>query len=312
MRFATSPLWETLAAVRTFVDERSRAYHEPWQDTVRARAARVDLAPLLAVQPRHGYVPDFLTPPPAGPAPRLRDQLAELAATPLDRVSAELRRCRLDATPTHAAAIDELLADPAAGLAALTERLHDTWRELVAPFWPRVRALLDSDIDRRSRTLARHGLRRLFDELHPTIGWESRGIAIADDDSTVVEVDARGLVLMPSAYIWPIVAPIVDRPWQPTIVYPARGIAALWRRPSPPPEALARLLGATRALVLTTLDRPLSTTTLAALTELSPAGVSRHVLALRDAGLLSATRTGHEVRYAPTELGRAVLKASRR
>jgi hypothetical protein len=35
---------------------------------------------------------------------------------------------------------------------------------------------------------------------------------------------------MPSAYLWPNVATIVDEPWLPTIVYPARGIADLWER----------------------------------------------------------------------------------
>jgi DNA-binding transcriptional ArsR family regulator len=133
---------------------------------------------------------------------------------------------------------------------------------------------------------------------------------VADGRDTVVPLDERGLLLMPSAYISPVAATIVDPPWQPTIVYPARGIAELWQHPAAPPEALARLLGATRALVLTTIDRPLSTSTLAALTELSPAGVSRHVIALRDAGLLTAARRGHEVRYGLTPLGRSLLRAS--
>ena len=71
---------------------------------------------------------------------------------------------------------------------------------------------------------------------------------------------------------------------------PRGGIAELWRAPSPPPDALARLLGRTGALVPAGLERPLSTTALAALIELSPAGTSRHLLPLRGAGLVSATR----------------------
>lgn len=309
VRFATSPLWETLAAVRTFVDGVPGEYHAPWHAAVADRLARVDLAPLLATQPRRGYVPDFLTPPPSGPAPRLRDQLAALRATPPAHVREELLRCRRDArSPLDLEQLDALAADPERALSVLADGLHDAWRELVAPFWPRVRALLDGDIDHHSRLLARHGLRRLFDELHPKIRWTERGVEVCGvDDDVVVELDERGLLLMPSAYIAPFVAPIVDEPWQPAIVYPARGVAELWRRPSAPPEALARVLGATRALLLATLDRPLSTTTLAALTELSPAGVSRHVVALRDAGLLASTRRGHEVLYRRTPLGRALV-----
>jgi hypothetical protein len=60
VRFAVSPLWETQAAVQALADERGRSYHSPWLQLVRARAARLDLAPLLAVLPRRG-VPDFLT-----------------------------------------------------------------------------------------------------------------------------------------------------------------------------------------------------------------------------------------------------------
>ena len=89
------------------------------------------------------------------------------------------------------------------------------------------------------------------------------------------------------------------------------GIAELWRAPATPPDALARLLGQTRALVLAGLDQPLSTTALAALLELSPAGASRHLLALRDSGLVAATRHGHEVRYRRTALGSALLRGGR-
>jgi DNA-binding transcriptional ArsR family regulator len=114
---------------------------------------------------------------------------------------------------------------------------------------------------------------------------------------------------MPGAYVWPSVAAIVDEPWQPTIAYPAQGIAELWHAPPPPPEALARLIGRTRALVLASLDQPASTHVVAAVLGLSPAGASGHLLALRDVGLLTTTRRGHEVLYARTALGTTLLRA---
>jgi DNA-binding transcriptional ArsR family regulator len=310
VRFAVSPLWETLAAVRALVDDDHRRFQEPWLDAVGADAVeRHGLEPLVALQWPKGYVPDFLTPPPEGPAPRLRDQLALVRATPLVQVEEELRR-RLESAPGARTGVEPLLADPARALERLADLMQVAWRELVAPFWPRIRALLDGEVDARSRTLARHGLRRLFDELHPRIRWSAEGVVCdrpGDDD---VELDERGLVLMPSAFVWPAVASIVDPPWQPTIAYPARGIAELWRSPAPPPQALARLLGPTRAMLLAALDEPRSTTTLAALTELSPAGVSRHLLVLRDAGLLASRRRGHEVRYARTPLGDSILRGA--
>jgi hypothetical protein len=309
VRFAISPLWETLAAVRALVDEREASHHRAWLRQVADAAATAGVRMLLAVQPLAGYVPDFLTPPPVGPSPRLRDQLAQVRATPPRQAATELRRC-LDGSP-EPELIEHLLEDPAAAVRTLAEAMHGAWRDLLAPFWPRVRALVDGDVDRRSRTLARHGLRTLFDDLHPRIRWTERGLAVRDGDAAAVALDSRGLLLMPSAFLSSGVVAIVDPPWQPTIVYPARGVAGLWQAPAAPPASLARLLGPTRALLLTTLDRPLSTTTLAALTELSPAGVSRHLLALRDAGLLSTARRGHEVRYARTPLARGLLQANR-
>ena len=136
------------------------------------------------------------------------------------------------------------------------------------------------------------------------------GIEVDDEIGEVVELAGRGIIFMPSAYSWPGVYAITDKPWQPAIVYPARGIEELWQQSSPPPAALGQLLGSTRALLLASLDAPTSTTALAALTEVSPSGASRHLLALRSAGLLSATRHGHEVRYARTRLGSALVQAA--
>jgi DNA-binding transcriptional ArsR family regulator len=310
VRFACSPVWETQAAVRTFADARARAQHEPWHRLVRERALRLDLTPLLAVQPVRGYVPDFLAPPPHTAWPRLRDQLAQIRATPPARVAHELERC-LETVEgeQNRRLLGSYLAEPTRARDLLASRLQAAWTELVAPFWIRVRALLDREIEQRSRTLARHGLRRMLQELHPRIRWTKRGLSCADRTGRTVEIDERGLVLMPSVYLWPKVAAIVDEPWLPTIAYPARGVGDLWRTPTPPPAALARLLGRTRALVLASLDQPLSTTTLAALLELSPAGASRHLLALRDAGLVSTARHGHEVQYRKTRLGSALLRS---
>jgi DNA-binding transcriptional ArsR family regulator len=312
VRFAVSPVWETQAAVQASADERGRSYHEPWLLLVRERATRLDLAPLLAVLPRRGYVPDFLTPPPRTSRPSLRGQLAEIRATEPAQVARELERCRdtVDGEP-YRRVITSLLTDPERARDQLAARLHDAWASLIAPFWVRIRTLLDRDVEERSRALTRHGLRRVLDELHPKIGWTKRGLSLADRSGRTVAVGERGFLLMPSAYLWPHVAAIIEEPWLPTIIYPAAGIAGLWQTPAAPPGALGRLLGRTRALVLTALDQPLSTTALAGMTGLSPAGVSRHLLALRDAGLVCTGRHGHEVRYRRTELGSALLRARR-
>jgi DNA-binding transcriptional ArsR family regulator len=57
---------------------------------------------------------------------------------------------------------------------------------------------------------------------------------------------------------------------------------------------------------------PASTTALARRHAMSPAGASRHLVALRDAGLVTGTRHGHEVRYARTRLGTELIRPADR
>jgi DNA-binding transcriptional ArsR family regulator len=312
VRFAWSPVWETHMAVRTLVDPGARPYHEAWHAAVAGEVARLDLDPLLAVNPRTGYIPDFLTPPPRRPDPGFREQLAEITATPPEQVARELRRCRDTMSDASARrVVGRMLDHPAASRDLLAERVRLAWERLVSPFWRRVRAVLDADIAHHSRRLARGGLALMLDGLDPRIRWRSGAVEVDDRLHVAVDLGGQGLVLMPSAYIWPGVVAIVDKPWQPTLGYPARGIADLWGDPPSQPYGLVRLIGRTRALLLASLDQPASTTSLAALLGLSPSGTSGHLIALRDAGLVFGTRHGHEVRYSRTALGARLLRASR-
>jgi DNA-binding transcriptional ArsR family regulator len=286
VRFATSPVWETVLAAR--------------------RRGGPELGVLLAVNPPRGYTPDFLTPPPETPAPRFASQLAAVRRTPVERVRAELERCRgITGDP---ATVERLLADVDAARAELAAAIERAWQALVAPTWPRLRALLSADVAYRSRQLTEQGLRHVVSGLHAGIRWDGASILVDASSDDAVDVDERGIVLMPSAAIWPNVAVVTDAPWQPTLVYPARGIGRLHEPAPDPDEALARLLGKTRAGILAALDVPASTTALAARLALSPSGASRHLLALRDAGLLEPARHGHEVRYERTRLGTALLR----
>lgn len=99
VRFAVSPVWETQAAVQALADERGRCYHGPWLRLVQARVARLELAPLSAVLPRRGYVPDFLVPPPRTPRPGIGAQLAGIRATGPAQVARYRHRANETRTP---------------------------------------------------------------------------------------------------------------------------------------------------------------------------------------------------------------------
>jgi DNA-binding transcriptional ArsR family regulator len=73
-------------------------------------------------------------------------------------------------------------------------------------------------------------------------------------------------------------------------------------------EDLARLIGRPRAVLLTALAEPASTTGLAARARLPVSSVSEHLAILRAAGLVSTTRTGRYLVHQRTALGVALAR----
>ena len=244
-RFAISPLWEVGNAVRLLTRPELSGYHEPWLASVQPELDSVDLSAVMALHPPGaGWVPDFMTPPPRRVSPTVEQQLAEVARTPLQFVTSELERARPGQTDLAArAVIDELLADPAAGLARVCAQLAEAWRVLVAPSWPRIRELVAADLAHRARIMAAHGFGAAVDDLHARVRWTGDAIAVQDPARVEHVVAGAGLILQPSAFSWPAVIVILDA-GPAILVYPARGVAVLWRTGVvEAPVALARLLG---------------------------------------------------------------------
>jgi DNA-binding transcriptional ArsR family regulator len=308
VRFATSPVFETLLATRTLVDPRAVTYVRPWWDAVRGLPLWTALTPLLAVQPRVGETPDFLTPPPTSAAPTFADQLAQVRATPPDLVEHELGMARTGQTdPRAREVVDTLRRDPGQALDVLCEALELAWEHLVSPWWPRVRDALNADIAHRSRILAEHGVGDAV-VVHAQMRWAGDRLDLGAYGTEERVLGGDGLIMVPSAFTWPSVLAVTGRPWQPTLVYPVRGVSAVWTdRPVTASRALARLLGRTRARVLTALAEPASTTVLAARLGVAASGTSAHLTALHQAGLLARHRHGHEVRYQRTPLGELLV-----
>ena len=117
--------------------------------------------------------------------------------------------------------------------------------------------------------------------------------------------------MTPSAFVWPMVYSSTIPPWQPTLTYPARGVATLWNDSSRTASAGASaVLGRSRAELLSQLDTPRSTTELARRTGLTAGGVSQHLGALRSGGLVTPHRVGRVVLYARTSVAEALLEAA--
>ncbi|MFE7119238.1 DUF5937 family protein [Streptomyces sp. NPDC057654] len=310
-RFAISPLWETQEAVRTLSRPDRHGYHLPWLRRMREAAAGIDLAPVRLLMPAHGYNPDFLCPPPTGPLASFADELERVRAADPRTVRAEVARSLAD-TPGAAGSPrgQALLDDPARTVRELADLLEQVWDALVAPHWPRLRALLEADVAFHSRRLADGGLEQLFAGLHPRLSWDDGVLTVANRSPSrhARVLTGEGLMLVPSVFVWPDVVSGFDPPWQATVVYPARGIGALWSPPGQGSDALARLLGPNRAAILTGLDTPASTTDLSHRHGLAPSSVSAHLSVLRDAGLLRSRRDGLRVLYERTPLGTALAE----
>lgn len=290
-RFALSPLWEAIASLRVLSFPAEHPLHHPWERAVRPRLTGLDLRPLTElITP--GLIAAFVCPPPVSHAPDLELELATLRAQPHDRVQAGLEACGLR-HPDPAGRLDEL-----AGL------VRAYWDIAIAPYWPRIRALLDGDVLHRARLMATSGARGLFEDLDPGITWQNDTLHVRRrrQRAAHVRLEGQGVLLIPSVFAHPRVFSLTAPGWQPLLRYPVRGVATLWesKEAAPPHAALAKVLGRSRALLLSLLDQPATTTTLAARTGLTSGAVSQHLTAMRDAGLLTAHRLGKEVLYART------------
>lgn len=301
-RWAISPLRETLSAVRLLREPHRQGYHQPWLRSVAGVLAELDLSPLLQVMARK-YNPDFLIPAPPGPTAQFTDELAAVRRTPYAQVRTELVRCFREQHGHHFPPPAQALVDhPVRARDLLADTLLACWEGLIEPWWPGIRDVLAGDIAYRSRQLADGGLTAALSDLHPKIHWHHPTLVVDLAGPGYRDVEA-GLVFMPSTFEWPNVGVILDRPWLPTIDYPARGIAALWEPRSAPPAALARLLGRTRATLLAALTEPTSTTALARGCALPISTVSEHLTLLREAGLVATHRVGRYLQHTRTPLG---------
>jgi DNA-binding transcriptional ArsR family regulator len=277
---------------------RGHPVHLPWKSSARS-LDELRVPELTTLLHAWHYTTEFLSPPPDGPETTAQAQLSTVRATPPHQVALELAMVDAD--------LGALPDDPAAARDLLADQLETVWDALLAPEWPVLRELLAADIAHRTRLLGESGAAHVLDGLHPRVRMAGTSLLIDIHARERLEIDARGLLLIPAVFAWPNVGVVTVPPWQTSLLYPARGIASLWAAPEGPPEPLTGVLGRTRALLLAALDRPAATTDLAARLDLAPATISAHLTALRAAGLLAGDRDRHRILYRRTALGDALL-----
>jgi DNA-binding transcriptional ArsR family regulator len=320
VRFAFSPLCETVMSLRTLGSANDQA-HRPWVAGASRRLASstVDLPLLTALVRPAGYVPDFLVPSPRTGRPRFRTALGQVAASRPEDVAEQLTILTEHDLTEKRPWRDErvhllrrLAAEPQDALTRIVAELDAYWKVAIEPVWPRIEPMLQADLAYRLEQLSTKGLDHLLRSLHPIVSFDGEAIRVEKYWDETADLGGRGLLLVPCAFAWPDVIVQTEEPHTPTLSYSPRGMALLWTESSPRDRtALADVLGRTRALLLAGLDLPMSTTQLSDQLELSSPTVNAHLKALTNAGILSSRRDGRTVLYARSALGDALLRGAR-
>ncbi|WP_344659257.1 DUF5937 family protein [Catenulispora subtropica] len=213
---------------------------------------------------------------------------------------------------------ERLLADPAAVRSRVRQTLEWCAQAFFDAAWPGVVPQLTADIRHKVDLRERQGLGAALAAVSAMVRLDPDGSAIVLDklqDNTTSGREA-GVTFLPSVYGHPHLVAVHAVGWRPVVQYPVARTAA--------PQAvsletmqlrLEALAHPVRLRLVRTLARgPHTTGELAHAWDLTPPEVSRHLAALRRAGLLTTERRGRYVHYrldlsATTTLGADLLAA---
>ena len=304
-RFGTSRLVETTAGLSVLHRADPLPWHCAWRSAhLPASSERLAGEPVAAAVLAHAYGPswtaDFLTVPPPAPDLSLDAELAHLESLSDAEVRADLAFVRTPLAPGLSAS----------GLATtVAELLRWVWDVTIRPEWLRRRRVLQADVVAGTARLSAEGWSGVLRGLAPGVRWLGDG-RLQVNAGRFPPRDVRGCDLLffaahsrGSSVQWRL-------PDRYALVYPVSGSSAA--APAAVPDALARLLGATRARVLASAQVPVSTTALTAVTGLPLGSVGGHLRVLLDAGLLERRRAGRQVLYWCSDAGTALVAASAR
>lgn len=333
VRVARRPheLWETVLSLQS-LQTRQRTVLSGWRNAALARLATprssAALRVLRPLVPARGYFPDFLTP--AGGEGSIADGIAALLDTPHHRIAGELGLLvTAGATTTghgppaeRDAVAGTLVLDHHPGTCAgetlasarrleRLDRLGDALAHYhdaaLAPYMPRIRALIDADRALRARALLDGGVEALLETFRPVARWRPPVLEADYPVDQDLRLGGRGLLLVPSVFCDRTPITFLDPSLPPTLVYPVGRPAADVRDGAD--DAVDALIGGTRGEVLRRLhEAGAGTGELARLVGISAASASQHASVLRRAGLVVSRRAGNTVVHHVSPLGAALLR----
>jgi DNA-binding transcriptional ArsR family regulator len=242
----------------------------------------------------------------------LPEALETLRSARLGVVRAELARAYAGLRAPVPAWVRGLHAGDAGARELLLRAERTAFDHVVRPVWPVVQDLHRAELARHALALAENGTGATLAALVPGARWGKGvwelddGTLAGDSDVRKVDVDGRGVVLMPTFH-WAGGPLVADLPGRPVVVtYPAGSGLPPTPHGAGTEGALAAV-GRTRAEILQLLAQERTTGELARALGVSAPTVSAHAAALRAAGLVTTTRDGRAVKHRRTATATLLL-----
>jgi len=233
------------------------------------------------------------------PLLRVRGRSADLAHPQVRARVISLARAR-GAGAERAARL--LVAEPGAARRSMAAMLRRCWSVFFAQDWAEAEPVLAAEVRTRGALCARRGWPAAVRGASPALDASPDGRIIIDKvQSKALPAAERGLMLVPSTFGGGHLY-VTDEPGRPVVIHypvPVPPDAASRRRTLSRLTALAHpgRLEVCRAIAV----EPRSAREIARLWRLSEPTVTKHLSALRAAGLVKAERAGHFVRYSLDE-----------
>lgn len=286
------------------VDGNGHDWHGPAR-TMFTSTARALLA--LAPTRRFVYLLDVLT---ADPQEAFQSVYEDPSDARREADAEQVHRMNLGSIPVWPVHLQE----SAPAQQELERALRSFHSACIAPRWSQATGRFQRDLLTRTALLRNQGVATLLNTLSPHMHLRGLTLESAYPWERRVRLNGRGLVLMPSAFWtgYPVIT-WINGGGDYMLIYPARQFAEQdakrrdARTTARARDSLATLLGPTRAAVLRTLRRPLTTSALAGHVGISLSSASRHAAALQASGLVISERQGQMVVHRISDLGSALL-----
>jgi DNA-binding transcriptional ArsR family regulator len=281
------------AAVRAAMSPRLAGWTESWWWTTQA----IRSTPFVTAAPPGDEYSGRLGQLRAMPAQRLAGQLLR-PISPSGDVHAALHWSR-SRGPAVAAVVEALVTRPAEAVEDFLRFLDRSWQEWFSAEWVRIRPALVVRASLFADTVSMRGAAAALAALDPSVTLAGSGgaVSIAKVQNARHDVSRRGLLAAPSTHIRPhlYVADVRGHPL--LLIHPAEA--------GPPAPSAAELLRRAEAMAhrgrlevaRAIATEPRTAGEIAALWNIDPTLVNRHLRALASAGLARSIRRGRFVQY---------------